>query len=128
MPLSVGTNTCSKIKRRTRMPLCGTVESVKPLNQRYVAVVAVAAFNASHTIEPTLRSIVNSIHFHAVRRAAPDRIAISIVDDASADQTRSIVASFARQVDVDVYLAVNEKNCGRGFSRNRALAVAAADH
>jgi glycosyltransferase involved in cell wall biosynthesis len=105
------------------VPLCAPIDG----GRRYEAVVAVAACDASGTIVPALASIVESIRFHAARRGAADRIAVSVVDDASSDETADIVASFGRAVDVDVYLAVNETNRGRGRSRNRALAAVDAD-
>jgi glycosyltransferase involved in cell wall biosynthesis len=109
------------------MPLCSTPEGAERSRSRYKAIVAVPAFNAMETIGPVLASIVQSIRYYGTRHETADRIAMSITDDASTDQTVSIVASFAQTVEFDVYLTVNATNCGRGCSRNRALAVADAE-
>ncbi|MBP7775754.1 MAG: glycosyltransferase [Acidobacteria bacterium] len=94
---------------------------------RYRAVVVVPTFNARHTIGQTLSSIADSIRHCASTRGGADRIAVSVVDDASTDDTASLVVAFARTSPFDVLLTALEQNHGRGHARNRAVAAAAAD-
>lgn len=103
------------------MPLREPVEgtAVTP----YTAVVAIPAFEATATIERTLASVVDSIVSRQASGAVEERFAVSVVDDASADDTAALVASFARTSPVDTYLWVLRENRGRGFARNRAVGV-----
>ena len=95
-------------------------------NRHYTALVAVPAFNAASTIETTLASIERSVALYEERRGAGE-IAISVVDDASDDETPDLVADFATRSALDVFLTVHERNRGRAVARNRALALADSD-
>ncbi len=108
------------------MPLCLGSTRLERSRARYTAVVAVPAFDAEQTIEATLASIENSVRFHR-RRNSSDTIALSIVDDASRDSTPDLVAAFARDSTLDVYLQVHERNQGRATARNRALSAVDAE-
>jgi len=109
------------------MPLCAHESRPAGSGQPvYTAVVAVPTFNAAATIADTLASIVASIACYR-QSGGTGRVAISIVDDASTDQTAAIVADFARRCDDDVFLTVQPLNGGRARARNLAVAAVDAD-
>lgn len=93
---------------------------------RCAALVAIPTFEAAHTIDATLASVEASIRFHR-DAGATDTVAISVVDDASSDDTARRVRAFAERSDCIVLLAVQPANRGRAAARNRAVAAADAD-
>lgn len=93
---------------------------------RCTALVAIPTFEAGSTIEATLSSVETSIRFHR-DAGSNDEVVISVVDDASGDDTVSRVRTFAEHSDSVVLLAVQPVNRGRAAARNRALAAAEAD-
>jgi glycosyltransferase involved in cell wall biosynthesis len=92
--------------------------------RRCEAVVAVATFNARATVLATLRSITDSILAYSGVSGA---IAVSVVDDASTDDTASRVASFATTCPIPIVLTALRGNRGRGHARNRAVAAVDAN-
>ena len=92
---------------------------------RCTALVAIPTFQAAQTIEATLASVEASIRFHRVT-GATDVVVISVVDDASSDDTVTRVRAFAERSECLVRLAVQSRNRGRAAARNRALAAADA--
>lgn len=93
---------------------------------RCTALVAIPTFEAAHTIDATLASVEASIGFHR-DTGSTDGVVISVVDDASSDQTVARVRAFAERSECLVRLAVQSSNRGRAAARNRALAAADAD-
>lgn len=93
---------------------------------RCTALVAIPTFEAAHTIDATLASIEASFCFHR-DTGSTDTVVISVVDDASSDDTATRVRAFAEPSECVVLLAVQSSNRGRAAARNRALAVADAD-
>lgn len=104
------------------MPLCERRSDP----QRYLAVVAVPTFNAAATIEATLASIAASIRSYR-DTGGRGRVAISVVDDASADPTPAIVSAFATGCGEDFYLTVHPTNTGRARARNDAITAVDAE-
>lgn len=90
------------------------------------ALVAIPTFEAAHTIDATLASVEASIRFHR-DTGSTDVVVISVVDDASSDETVTRVRAFAERSECLVRLAVQSSNRGRAAARNRALAAADAD-
>lgn len=93
----------------------------------YTALVAIPTFQASATIESTLESVASSIAARCGAGLPGERFVISVVDDASTDDTAERVAAFARASPFDLHLDVLPENRGRGFARNRAVAAAHSD-
>lgn len=93
---------------------------------RCAALVAIPTFEAARTIDATLASIEASIRFHR-DAGSTDVVVISVVDDASSDDTVMRVRAFAQRSECVVLLAVQSSNRGRAAARNRALAAADAD-
>lgn len=79
-----------------------------------VVSIVMTAFNSRSTIGYAVRSLLNQTH---------GAIEIIVVDDASTDDTASIVEALARQ-DSRLRLLRRSKNAGTYKSRNTALAVA----
>lgn len=100
-----------------------TSSSAAPL--RCAALVGIPTFQATSTIDATLASVEASIRFHR-DAGSNDEVVISVVDDASADDTVSRVRRFAERSECVVLLAVQTVNRGRAAARNRALAAADA--
>ena len=92
---------------------------------RCAALVAIPTFEAVHTIDATLASVEASIRFHR-DTGSTDAVVISVVDDASSDDTVARVRAFAERSECLVRLAVQSSNRGRAAARNRAVAAADA--
>ena len=67
------------------------------------ALVAIPTFEAGRTIEATLASVEASIHHHR-DTGSTDTVVISVVDDASSDDTVTRVRDFAERSDCGVLL------------------------
>lgn len=106
------------------MPLIEPSRPGDPI--RCTALVAIPAFEAPDTIDATLASVEASIRFHR-DSGSTDTVVISVVDDASGDDTAERVRAFADGSECLVHLAVQSSNRGRAAARNRALAAADAD-
>ncbi|HQX82128.1 MAG TPA: glycosyltransferase, partial [Vicinamibacterales bacterium] len=76
------------------MPFIDTPDATGSVGPRYDAVVVVPAFNAGRTITKTLESIAASIRRRQAISGRLERFAISVVDDASADDTAGLIARF----------------------------------
>ena len=110
------------------MPFIDTTDATGTVGPRYTAAVIVPAFNASRTIANTLESIALSIRRRLSLANQPERFAISIVDDASADDTAGLIARFGLGCnDIDVVLTRHATNAGRACARNRAAAAVTTD-
>ncbi len=93
---------------------------------RCTALVAIPTFEAARTIDATLASVEASIRLHR-DVGSRDDVVISVVDDASRDDTARRVRAFAERSECLVLLAVQPANLGRAAARNRAVAAADAD-
>lgn len=93
---------------------------------RCSALVAIPTFEAACTIDATLASVEVSIGFHR-DTGSTDVVVVSVVDDASSDDTVRRVRAFAECSDCIVLLAVQPANRGRAAARNRAAGAADAD-
>ena len=110
------------------MSFIDATDATGPVGPRYAAAVIVPAFNAGRTIANTLESIARSIRRRRSLNDQPERFVISIVDDASADDTAVIVARFGHACnDFDVVLTRHALNTGRACARNHAATAVAAD-
>ncbi|MCD6063069.1 MAG: putative glycosyltransferase O-antigen related protein [Flavipsychrobacter sp.] len=77
--------------------------------------VVIPAFNAGHTIEQTIDSVLRQTH------AAYE---IIVVNDASSDKTGKLIESFGERVKHIELL----QNCGGSIARNKGLEVATGSH
>jgi len=80
--------------------------------------VVIPAFNAALTIDRAIQSI---------QRQTQLPREIIVVDDASTDNTRQVVAHTAQECTVPIRLVTNSQNVGPGVSRNTGWDLATSD-
>lgn len=73
--------------------------------------ILIPTYNTAHKIGRCLDSAVNQTY---------KNIKIIVLDDGSTDNTESVVIDYVRKYD-NVFYHKNEKNMGRGYSRNKIL-------
>ena len=90
--------------------------SMPATDQGLAAAVAIPARDGAETIGAALASAVTSIE------TSGRSVAISVVDDASSDDTAEVVRRFARDTDVPIVLTRRAARIGTGGARNQAIA------
>lgn len=94
---------------------------------RLAALVVIPAFNAGAFIVRTLESARESIVLHCRRRGrAVEDFLLVVVDDASTDETGSVVEKWGEETGFPVLLIRNPVNLGTSASRNRGAAAASS--
>lgn len=76
--------------------------------------VIIPVYNAANTLEETLRSVENQTY---------GDFEVILVNDGSADESKSIIAKWQEQNSLSVRV-INQENQGLGASRNRGMEVA----
>src|SRR3954471_23969809 len=84
------------------------------------AVIVIPAYNAAKTLDRTLASAVDSVHYCTDTKGVTLQAEVVVVDDCSSDATPEIVNAWAAREPM-VRLVRNAANQGPGFSRNEGV-------